>query len=191
MKDAIIVLACGIKNGDLTDEAKRRVEKGVELYKKKVANYIVMSGSLSERINSKIFTEAELMKKYAAYLGVSPGRIILENSSKDTLSSAYFVKKILDERKWKDVAVVTSKFHLRRTKYIFNNIFGPSGINSKFYSSSSSYESNLMNEKRERGLLEMTKKVMNQPSISSAKRALLFSSLFMVFRSLKFVKINV
>ena len=71
-------------------------------------------------------TEACAMKEYAETLGVDNKQIFLEEDSKDTLGNAYFTKiNILEPKQWKDVIVVTSDFHLERTKYIFDFILGP------------------------------------------------------------------
>jgi len=188
MKDVIIVLACGIHNGNLSDESKKRVEKGVELYKKHVSRKIIMSGSLTEKIGSKIVTEAELMKKYAIFLGVPSNRIILENESKDTLSSAYFVKKIIDKNKWNDVTIVTSKFHMKRTMYIFRKVLNISNISVNFISPENSKSGDFKSLKRERYFLDITKKIMEPSNITSIKRAVLLSSSFMLLSSLKFIK---
>ncbi|MFH1212445.1 MAG: YdcF family protein, partial [Candidatus Woesearchaeota archaeon] len=127
MKNAIIVLAGGIeKDGSLPPMTKYRVEKGVELYKQGVASKIILSGSWSFLYDfTPARTEAEAMQEYAVSLGVKKDDIILEADSKDTLGEAYFLKvKFLEPRRWFDIAVVTSEFHLQRTRYLFNKVLG-------------------------------------------------------------------
>ncbi len=130
MKDAVIVLAGGINNdGSLPDLPKKRVEKGAELYHNKVATEIIMTGKYgfwldyTKKIPPR--SEAAAMKEYAESLGVPEGNIITEITSKDTVGNAYFTKvDILEKNNWKKVIVVTSKFHIPRTKFIFDTVLG-------------------------------------------------------------------
>lgn len=131
MKDAIVVLAGGVnKDGSLPDLPKKRVERGVELFKAHKAPKIIMSGKygfwLDYYKDVPPRSEAEAMKEYAVSLGVLEESIILEDTSKDTVGNAYFTKvNILEKNNWKKVIVVTSEFHLERTKFIFDTVLGP------------------------------------------------------------------
>ncbi len=126
-KDAIIILGGGIKaDGSLPNEVKSRIKKGIELYKKGYAPRIILSGAysfLSKYPPPK--TEAEVMKDYAVYLGFNKNNLLLENESQDTIGNAYLTKiRILLPRDWKSITVVTSDYHIARTKYIFKKVLG-------------------------------------------------------------------
>jgi len=57
--------------------------------------------------------------------GIPKHSIVLEEDSMDTVGNAYFTKKnILQPKKWKNIILITSEFHMRRTKIIFNFILG-------------------------------------------------------------------
>lgn len=127
MKDAIIVLAGGInEDGSLSISSERRTEKAAEFFKEGVSEWLVMSGQWSFWLEKPMpRTEAEAMKQYAVTLGIPAHKIIKEESSKDTLGNAYFCKvNVLKPREWKDIAIVTSDYHMERTKMIFKNILG-------------------------------------------------------------------
>lgn len=127
MKDAIIVLAGGInEDGSLSISSQKRIEKAAELFKAGVSDWLVMSGQWSFWLENPMpRTEAEAMKQYAMTLGIPAERIIKEESSKDTLGNAYFCKiNILKPRGWTDITIVTSDYHVERTKMIFENILG-------------------------------------------------------------------
>lgn len=127
-KDVIIILAGGINpDGSLSEIPKYRIDKGIELFKKGIAPYIIMSGSLGfQESYSPPKTEAEAMKEYAISLGVPERNILIEEESKDTIGNAYFTKiNFLEPRNWKDIVVVTSDYHIERTKYIFKKVLGP------------------------------------------------------------------
>lgn len=131
MKDALIVLAGGVRaDGSLPTIPQKRVETGVRLLEEGVAPYIIMSGRYGFRLDHiqqvPPVSEAEAMGKFAISLGVPSERILLELSSKDTLGNAFFTKTLfLEPRGWKKVTVVTSDFHLPRTKYLFDLVLGP------------------------------------------------------------------
>ncbi len=172
MYDAIVVLACGVGKDGLSEESKRRVELGVDLFKKGKAKKILMSGSQS----NGVATESELMKEYAILLGVPNSRILIENESIDTISSAYFVGKIARSLGWKRIVVVTSSFHARRTSFIFKRTLKE--INIKFR-----YVRTFTSEKREDDLLNLTKKLM-MDNPRGIKRALLISSIYIALKSI-------
>lgn len=57
-------------------------------------------------------------------MGVPPARILSETSSLDTIGNAYFARTIhTDVREWRRLLVVTSKFHMPRTRAIFESLF--------------------------------------------------------------------
>lgn len=121
--DAIIVLGAGItKRGNLTAVARSRMDKALELYREGLAPRIITTGR----------GEAAVMKKYAVGKGVSAGKILAEGASRDTIGNALFVrKKFLEPEKWRRLAVVTSLFHLPRSRLVFRKVLG-SGYRVKF-----------------------------------------------------------
>ncbi len=126
-KDVIIILAGGVNtDGSLPEQPQQRVLKGIELYRAGVAPKIIMSGKWALWLEeSPAKTEAVAMKEYAVQMGVPTEDIILEEDSVDTVGNAYFTKiKILKPRGWHKVAVVTSDYHVERTRFIFEHVLG-------------------------------------------------------------------
>lgn len=130
MKDVIIVLAGGVNNdGSLPDLPRSRVDCGIQHLKNREAKKLIMTGKygfwLDWQKQIPCRSEAEAMKEYAISEGIPSDSILTEQESKDTLGNAYFTKvNILEPNNWKSVLVVTSDFHLERTKYIFDLVFG-------------------------------------------------------------------
>jgi uncharacterized SAM-binding protein YcdF (DUF218 family) len=130
MRDAIIVLAGGINSdGSLPDLTRSRVDRGIQHFNNGAARILIMTGKygfwLDWQKQVPLRSEAEAMKEYAISRGVSPASIVAEQDSKDTLGNAYFTKRnILEPNNWKNVLVITSDFHLERTKYIFDLVLG-------------------------------------------------------------------
>ena len=126
-KDAIVILGGGINSdGSLPNTSRNNVNKGIELFKKNVSDLIIMSGGISFQLTYKPpKTEAKAMKDYAIQLGVPEDNILLEENSKDTIGNAYFTKiDFLKPNNLRNIVIVTSDFHMERTKYIFQKILG-------------------------------------------------------------------
>lgn len=71
-------------------------------------------------------SEAKAAAEYAISLGVPENKIFLEEKSQDTIGNAFFTKiNFLEPKKWENIIIVTSEFHIKRTKYLFKKILGP------------------------------------------------------------------
>lgn len=113
--DVILVLAGD--NGE-------RTEYGVKLLNEGYANKIIFSGGL---LYYKT-TVATLMKEHALELGVQNDSIILEDKADSTLQNAIYSKDIINNYNFNSVIIVSSNYHMRRTKMIFDKEFNDSGI---------------------------------------------------------------
>ena len=68
--------------------------------------------------------EAAASARYLVAKGVAPARVLLESWSLDTIGNAAFARLMHAEpRGWRRIHVVTSAFHLPRTKAIFDWVF--------------------------------------------------------------------
>jgi len=126
--DVLIVPGGGIdKYGRLKPTSLQRVDKAVELFKEGVTEYVIFSGAWSFMYTYKPpVTEARAMQEYAITNGIPYDKILLDEESRDTIGNAYFPKvRIIKPRGWRNVMVVTSEFHLKRTQYVFEKVFGP------------------------------------------------------------------
>ena len=129
MGDSIIVVLGGgvSRDGKLPPDCIRRLEKAVEL-QRLTEDRIIMSGRWTYIYDyTPIKTEAQAMKECAVSLGAKPGSIIIEEKSMDTLGNAVFSKKMIEKMAGvRAVTVITSEFHLERSRYIFESVFGSS-----------------------------------------------------------------
>lgn len=126
-KDAIVTLGGGVRtDGSLPNIACYRVETAVGLFHQRVAPYLIMSGSHYHRWTDRPpITEASAMQEHACALDVPRGYILREEESSHTIGNACYTKNnILEPNQWKNIAVVTSKFHMPRTEYIFQKVLG-------------------------------------------------------------------
>lgn len=173
-KDAIIILSGGItKEGFLPDIPKFRANKGFELFNSGVADNII----ISERYGFSLdyvppTTEARAIKDYLVSLGVCEKNIFLEEKATDTIGNAYYTEQILLDKNWKNIIVVTSDFHSKRTKYIFSKVFGKD-IFSVSYENAPSNLSTEQYQKKvtfEEKLLVVTKKLLDKIEDGNTKQ---------------------
>ncbi len=115
--DALIVL------GDDNFYADRAT-RGAQLFREGKAPLIVASGRRL-RPNAGI---AELMEHDLVERGVPRDKIVrFVHDADSTLEEARALARLVKERKWRSVIVVTSNFHTRRARYIFQRVF-PQGM---------------------------------------------------------------
>lgn len=123
--DAVIVLANQMdENGLLNSESKARANKAVEiLYEREISHIVTCGWAYRNDSDIKI---ADAFKSYIVNsLGVNPSKVITELNSRDTVGDAYFTKiNLALPLDWKSLCVVTSDYHVKRTKEIFSFIYG-------------------------------------------------------------------
>ncbi|WP_297202922.1 YdcF family protein [Thermanaeromonas sp.] len=113
----------------LSGEQGERVETAVKLYKQGFAPRLLMTGGPVEWN----VPAAEIMAWQAESLGVPPQDIVLERRASSTYENAVYTLEILKEKGWRSAIVVTSPYHLRRTRFIFEKVFAGSNIRLSFY----------------------------------------------------------
>lgn len=164
----IVILGGGItKEGKLPENAKKKLRKAWQIFKKQKKAKILVCGKYSFLYpKNKIpkITEAEAMRDYLLKLGVPRQSIYLEKKSKDTIGNAYYAKKLFFiPKKEKKAIVVTSDFHLERVKFIFKKIFGKN-YQLKFVTVPSPSRNKKREKiaKRQKMLLEKTKEILSK-----------------------------
>jgi uncharacterized SAM-binding protein YcdF (DUF218 family) len=111
--DALIVL------GDDNFYADRAT-RAMQLFREGKAPVIVASGRRL-RPNAGI---AELIEHDLVERGVPRDRIVrFVHDADSTVEEAQALKRLVKEKKWRSVIVVTSNFHTRRARYIFRRVF--------------------------------------------------------------------
>jgi len=115
--DAIIVL------GDDNFYADRAT-RGAQLFREGKASLIVASG---RRLRPSAGL-AELMEHDLIERGVPREKIVrFVHDADGTLEEARALARLVRERRWRSVIVVSSNFHTRRARYIFRRVF-PQGV---------------------------------------------------------------
>ena len=121
----VIVLANQMNiDGTLMSESKLRAKKAVEIFKSMRDAYLITCG-WAYRDDTDL-TIADAFKDYIVNeLGVDESKVMIEDHSRDTVGDAIFTKiNCIIPNKSSEITVVTSDYHVARTKEIFSFIYG-------------------------------------------------------------------
>ncbi|ASI13845.1 YdcF family SAM-binding protein [Candidatus Mancarchaeum acidiphilum] len=122
-KIAVVLGSKQYSDSDIDDELKGRLSVAQDLFKNgSISQVIVSGGTTNPSIN---MSEAEIMENYLVSIGVPNDKIIKEESALDTIGNAYFsMLKLNGLSGISTVYIVTSCWHMKRSKYIFEMTFG-------------------------------------------------------------------
>jgi uncharacterized SAM-binding protein YcdF (DUF218 family) len=117
--DAVVVLGAALTAAGLPGPAlKRRTEHGVAVLNERGAAYLVVSGG----VTGPPPAEAEVMRGLALELGVPDERVVVEDRAVNTFENAVYTGRIIRERGWRQVVLVTDSFHMPRALYVFRRL---------------------------------------------------------------------
>jgi vancomycin permeability regulator SanA len=132
--DLIIIMAGGLDdNGDLYPWVKQRLDQAISMFKRKPTLILCTGGGTYHKppiLNEEkyVIHESTACAEYLIANGVDPAHIIREWASYDTIASVYFsLLWCVLPRQLKSICVITSEFHMGRTKKLFQWIFGIHG----------------------------------------------------------------
>ncbi|QUL53897.1 YdcF family protein [Paenibacillus tritici] len=121
--DAIIVLSGG----------GGRVEQGVQLFEQGYAPQLLLSNAKEGA------GPAGDMRETALSLGIPEDAILAEDAAQSTYQNAQFTLPIMQQQGFKSAIVVSSDFHMRRVKFIFDHVYKNSGIELTYIGADSGY----------------------------------------------------
>lgn len=125
MKSVIVLSHLMDERGELSSESKRRARCGVEILRDREYDSIITLGWAYRQDTS--ITLAESMKQYMTnVLDVQHSKIQINTHSRDTVGDAIFSKLFFLNNNiilTAPLFVVTSFFHLKRTKEIFKFVY--------------------------------------------------------------------
>lgn len=127
--DSILIPGGGLlEDGSLPPWTIARLEKALT-HKTDCRWFILLSGGTVHKpppLNGEGFPffESHELAKNLINAGVSSDRILTEISSYDTIGNAYFARLLFtDPLRFKTLLIITSDFHMQRTRAIFEWIF--------------------------------------------------------------------
>lgn len=114
--DAVVVLGAQVLPGGRPSTALlRRVMQGVAVLGSSGAPVLVTCGG----VGAAPPAEAAVMAEIAVRLGVDRSRILLEDRSRTTLEQAEQVAVMATEQGWREIVVVTDRYHVPRALFLF------------------------------------------------------------------------
>ncbi|WP_261381316.1 YdcF family protein [Paenibacillus cremeus] len=119
----------------LSGDKGERTVKGVELFQKHFAPYLLFSGGI---VYNHV-TMAELMGKHAEGLGIPKDAILLEDKADSTYENATFTLDIMKKKGLTSAIVVSSNYHMKRVKFLFEREFKNSGITLTYVAATDEY----------------------------------------------------
>ncbi|MCM3791205.1 YdcF family protein [Domibacillus indicus] len=102
-----------------------RLRKAVELYNKGYSSKIMLSNA----------AEPGTTPEEAVTLGVPEQDLLLETEATSTYTNALYTKTLMVEQGFDSAIVVSSDYHMRRVKLIFDQVYKNSGIELTYVSS--------------------------------------------------------
>jgi vancomycin permeability regulator SanA len=120
---AMVILGNRLLSDQVPAELKGRLDLALSLLEKEEVQLIIPTGGKTNRDIDK--SESSAMAEYLTGSGVDPRIILLEEKAMDTIGNAVFTRIALDSRgECSEVIVVTSCYHVRRSKFIFEKALG-------------------------------------------------------------------
>lgn len=124
MQKVIVILGAPNDDfGNLSVMAQERAMKGKEIFLKEKRAHILVVGGWGKQFNTTGKPHAFYVKNFLLSIGLHETNFIDFALSSNTFEDAIKSKEIIDAHQIKDIIIVTSDFHIYRTKIIFNKIF--------------------------------------------------------------------
>jgi vancomycin permeability regulator SanA len=117
--DCILILGNKVnEDGTLSDRLQSRVDKGFELYTKKLAPKIIVSGGLGK----EGYYEAREMRKSLLKKGVDSSAIIMDDKGLTTYETMQNFLPIAKENNFNSVIIVSQFYHLQRSRAMLHSL---------------------------------------------------------------------
>ena len=114
--DAAVIFGAKVyPNGEPCAALRDRLDIGIDLYRRRLVDYLIMTGGT----NSTGLVEPETMLEYAVARGVPEERIFRDDDGYNTLASARNCQKIAGQVGFENLLAVTQYFHCARVKLLF------------------------------------------------------------------------
>lgn len=106
----MIILGCQVRGSSVSKALKYRLDAAMEYLQENPDTVVIVSGGQGA---GEDISEAEAMRKYLVYRGISPERIRKEEQSTNTVENICYSKKLLPSSDAR-VIVVSNGFHIFR-----------------------------------------------------------------------------
>lgn len=115
--DAIVVIG--------GDHKPERLQRAAELYRQGYAPLVILSAGTLVLEGHERLPEAQVMYRQARTLGLPEEALVLEQDSQSTYENAVYTKALCQARQIHSVLLVTSAYHSRRARRLFQRVYPP------------------------------------------------------------------
>lgn len=113
--DCAVVLGAAVRaDGEPSPVLRERLDTALKLYRAGKVPVIIVSGA--DPVKGEGYSESESMARYLSSHEVPKKAIILDHDGVNTDATARDLARIMDEHHFKTVTIVTSYYHITRTK---------------------------------------------------------------------------
>lgn len=111
-KDTVVVLGCQILGDQPSLSLKKRLDKAAEYLSSHPEASCIVTGGVGK---GKLYSEAEIMKRYLSEKGIDPSRIYLEDRSTGTRENLNFAMSVARQNRLStDFVIVSDNYHQYR-----------------------------------------------------------------------------
>jgi uncharacterized SAM-binding protein YcdF (DUF218 family) len=155
----ILLGAQNDNNGKLSNMAVSRIQGAIRKYVEFPGSKLLIHGGYGH-FNNTNRPHSYYVEQYLLNQGIKKTDIIAKLETANTVEEAAFSKNFLDAFEINSICVVTSEFHIRRAKLIFEHFFKPhlltfvgtlNGVSSRFLQSLYSQEEKRIKEINKQG----------------------------------------
>jgi hypothetical protein len=121
-----LIILLGASNSDdgmLTADAQSRCDVVLHIIQKDAEARVLPTGAFGHYFNRSNRPHGLYLVDYLRDKGVARDRILPYAPTAGTLEDALFARKVCNDMSVTKVVVVTSDFHMQRTRYIFERLF--------------------------------------------------------------------
>lgn len=111
-------------NGVVSGKFEKRLQGAIEEYKKHPGSKILVQGGFGH-FNSSSKPSAYHATNFLTSRGVTKSDIFAIPETTSTVEEALSAQRFLQKFPKEDICVVTSNFHIERTKFVFEHFFDP------------------------------------------------------------------
>ncbi|HOV80660.1 MAG TPA: YdcF family protein [Bacillota bacterium] len=122
------LLAAFLAAGDRPEKADVIITLGGDSERELYAADLYLAGLAPGIIMSGCGASAWQMAKRAAGRGVVEKDILIEDKSENTYQNAVYTREIVLAHNFRSAIVVTSPYHMRRTRLVFGRVFRKTGV---------------------------------------------------------------
>jgi uncharacterized SAM-binding protein YcdF (DUF218 family) len=121
--DAVVVLGAKVVAPGIPGAAiRRRVTHAVRVAEQRRIEFLVLSGGNAGGDPGSWPSEASVMRQLTRDYGIADERIVTEERSRNTFENGVYTHRILRDRGWRRLMIVTDAWHMRRALYVFRRL---------------------------------------------------------------------